>query len=135
MIEADLASVVEVFLASFNAIGEEWTHQTAQKQVEESFRGDCHFVACVEEEIVGCALGFLMTREHGTDLFVDVIAILPTFQYQKIGTQLWVELVAYAQHNRLHGLRLLANKNLNSFGWYTRMGFMESGWIELHKEL
>ena len=135
MTEADLPAVTQVFLVCFNAAGEEWSLETAQKQVKESFAGDCHYVACVGEQIVGCVLGFPMTREQGTDLFIDVIAILPEFQYQKIGTQLWSEAVAYAKRHQLHGLRLLANRSFSSFAWYQRMGFSESGWVELHKAL
>ncbi|OGK13253.1 hypothetical protein A3A93_00545 [Candidatus Roizmanbacteria bacterium RIFCSPLOWO2_01_FULL_38_12] len=39
----------------------------------------------------------------------------------------------YAKDNKFINIRLLTNPHLNSFVWYKKMGFIESGWIEVFK--
>ena len=76
-----------------------------------------------------------LTREKGIEAFVDSICVLPDHQHQGVGKQLWDKLTQQAKDNGYAAIRLLTNPRLNSYKWYKEMGFRESGWIEVFKEL
>ena len=135
MKEEQLDDVANIFLSSFNDLGEGWTFETSRKNIEEGFFGDCHYVARIDGKIVGFILAIPLTRELGQELFVSSIAILPEFQNQGIGKQLWDKMESFGKENKFVAIRLLTNPHLKSFDWYKEMGFEESGWIEAFKKI
>lgn len=135
MIDDEIDEVTDVFLAVFNHVGEGWTREAARKHIKENFFDTCHFVARYDDKILGFIMAIPLTRENGREVFIDSIAVLPEYQHTGIGKMLWDTLNAYALENKCIGIRLLANRKLKSFDWYSKMGYRESGWIELFKEV
>lgn len=107
----------------------------AKKRVEADMFDDCHFIAKADEKIVGFLLGISLIFEQGTSLFVDAICVLPEFQNKGIGTKLWKEMEEYAKEKKHNAIRLQTNPNWDSFSWYKKMGYEESGWIEVFKKI
>lgn len=135
MREEQLDTIASVFLSAFNNIEEEWTFETARKNVEEGFFGDCHFVALIDEKIVGFILAIPLTREFGIELLVTSIGVLPEYQNKGIGQQLWDKMESYGKERKFTAIRLLTNPHFKSFNWYKKMGFKESGWVEAFKKI
>ncbi|HVZ67554.1 MAG TPA: GNAT family N-acetyltransferase [Patescibacteria group bacterium] len=135
MTTEDLNQVADVFLQVFNALGENWGKESATKHVNENFSGDSHFVAKINNRIIGFIMAIPLTREKGTELFVDSIAILPDYQHKGVGQKLWDKIEESSKDGEYVAIRLLANKQLKSFNWYKSLGYQESGWIELYREL
>jgi ribosomal protein S18 acetylase RimI-like enzyme len=135
MRETDLAEVVKIFVDTFNASGEHWSHEFAAENIKEGFFGKCHYIALVDKKIVGFILAIPLTRELGTELFVASIAVIPEYQNQGVGQLLWDKMESYAQENKFAAIRLLTNPNFKSYKWYKQMGFKESNWIEVFKPL
>ncbi len=135
MTEYDIKDVAHVFMTSFNHVGEQWTFETALAHVSQNFFGNAHWVAKENDKIVGFIMGIILTREHGTELFIDSVAVLPEYRGRRVGSGLWSLAEQYVSEQKLHGIRLLANQTLKSFEWYTQMGFTKSGWVELEKSL
>lgn len=135
MTEAHLDDVAKVFMAAFNAVGEDWSYETARQNISENFFEDVHFVAKIDDQIVGFIMGIPLTREKGLELFLSSVAILPEYQHQGIGKLLWEKMVSLVKEKKYVGIRLLTNPHLKSFKWYKEMGFKESGWIEVFNEL
>lgn len=131
----DLERVAEIFLAAFNGVGEHWSRETALQHICESFFDQFHYVAMSDREIVGFILAIPLIREKGKELFIDTIAVLPEFQNKGIGKMLWEKITVEAKNNNLVGIRLLSNPHLASFNWYKKIGFKESGWIEVFNKI
>jgi len=133
MSRKQLDEVVDLFFNTFTQVGEEWNRENAKKHIEESFFGECHFVAKEKNKIIGVLLAFPLTKVAGTELFIDTIAVRPDYQKMGIGTMLINKAFEYV---RLHGfvaVSLQANKKLQSYHWYKSLGLSETGWIELIK--
>lgn len=135
MTEEHLDNVAKVFMTTFNAVGENWSYENARQNISENFFDDVHFVAKIDDKIVGFLMGIPLTREKGLEFFLSSIAILPKYQYQGIGKLLWEKMLSVAKEKKYVGIRLLTNPHLESYNWYKEMGFTESGWIEVFKEL
>ncbi|MDA1061247.1 MAG: GNAT family N-acetyltransferase [bacterium] len=133
MKEVDLKEVSQVFKESFNSVSENWSDQSSFEHVKQNFFGDSHWVYRENGKIIGMLMSIVLIREHGPELFIDSVAVLPKFQKKGIGKELWSKAVEYAKANNLHAIRFLSNKNLKSYEWYKSMGYEESGWIELFK--
>lgn len=133
MEKSDLKEVGEIFYNTFNSVGEPWTKVTSQQYVKENYHGDCHFVALLDKKIIGMLMAIPLTREKGTELFIDSIVVLPEYQKTSIGKKLWKKANVYAKDNHFTGIRLLTNPQLESFNWYKKMGYKKSGWIEVYK--
>ncbi|MEK7500411.1 MAG: GNAT family N-acetyltransferase [Patescibacteria group bacterium] len=128
-----LDEVAELFFVTFTRVGEEWTHENARKHVDESFFGECHFVAKEKNKIIGMLLAFPLTKVAGTELFIDTIAVSPDYQKMGIGTMLINKAFEYAKLRGFVAVSLQANKKLQSYNWYKSLGLSETGWIELIK--
>jgi ribosomal protein S18 acetylase RimI-like enzyme len=131
----DSNEVKDVFMAAFNAAGEHWSDEAAMEHVRENYGGDAHWVVREEGKIVGFLMAVFAARENGKELFVDAVAVLPEKQKRGIGKVLWEKAVLYAEEKNQGGIRLVANPNFQSYGWYVAMGFEPSGWVELSKRL
>ena len=136
MKKSDLDQTAKVFHLAFNDAGENWPVANAKKHVEENFLGGkCHFVAVIDNKIVGLLLGITSTREPGKEIFLDTIAVLPRWQNKGIGERLWQRMIKFLKTNKFTGIRLTANREFKSFNWYRQKGFKESGWIEVYKKI
>lgn len=133
MVDADLEEVSQIFVEAFNHEGESWGQKTAQNHVKENFFGEAHFVAKLDGEIVGFVIAFPLTRETGLELFIDSIAVLPEHQHKGIGKALWEKLMEHVDEQNFSAVRLLSNEHLSAYRWYKKMGFRESGWVELYR--
>jgi ribosomal protein S18 acetylase RimI-like enzyme len=133
MTKEDFPKIVGIFKDAFNALGEEWTDETATGHVTENFFEEAAWIAESEGEIVGFLMAALAVREKGTELFIDNVVVSPKWQGQGIGKLLWQQAEAYVSKTGLVGIRLLANRSFASYGWYEEMGFEKSGWIEMFK--
>lgn len=134
MEERDIKAVVELFKEVFNSDGENWSKETAKGHVKQNFFGDSHWVAEMNNQIVGFLMGIVLTREKGDELFVDSIVVKNSIQKKGVGKRLWEKAEEYVKERELKGIRLLANPHFSSFNWYKKMGYKKSGWIELYKE-
>lgn len=130
----DLKEVANLFLEVFNNSGESWTYESAYSHVEQNFFGDVHWCAFDENKMVGMMMGLVLTREQGDDLFLDSAVVLPEYQNKGIGKKLWQKAEDFVKENKLQGIRFLANPSWSSYKWYKKMGFKESGWIEMYKK-
>lgn len=135
MKKEDIDEVANVYMKVFNLVGEHWTLEIARKHIESNFVGDCHFVAKIEDKIVGLIMGSPLAFERGFSLYVDAVAVLPDYQNDGIGSHLWEKMESYAKNNDYNTISLLANPKLKSFDWYKEMGYEESGWIEVSKKI
>jgi ribosomal protein S18 acetylase RimI-like enzyme len=134
---SDTPAVAQIYVTAFLAIGENWSMENATKHVEEAvFANDCHYVAVDNsDKIVGFLLAFPSTTVGGTELFIDTIAVLPAYQGAGVGRDLMNTAIDYAQRHRLVAISLSAKPGLASCTWYQKLGFQESGWVEMYKTL
>lgn len=116
--------------------GEEWSLKTGRDYVSENL-GDCSFVAVDEQipKIVGFCLGSVATFEKGPELLIQMIAVQPEDQRSSIGTLLYEKLVEEAKLRNCTGMRLVAKQGHYSYSWYEKIGFKETGYVEMHKSI
>ena len=133
--EKDLEEAAGVFLQTFNSVGETWNEKTSLAHIEENFVMGYSFLAKVGNKAVGVLIALPITRDKGTELFIDTVAVLPEYQAQGVGRAMMEKATKLAKEKGLVALRLLASPSLKSFDWYKKLGFEESGWIEIFKEI
>ena len=133
--ETDHQRAADIFYEVFgpDGVGEKWTKETSLSHIKENtFNSTYNFYVEKEGKIVGILIAFPLSREEGADLFIDTIALIGSEQRNGIGKMLWEKVEEVAKENKLNGIRLLANSNLDSFQWYKKMQLKETGWIELY---
>lgn len=133
--KSDIDHISKVFMETFNSSGENWNIQASKKHVNDYLTGNSQWGAYYNTKLIGILLAVETAIEDKTMLFIDTVAVLPEYQKKEVGTKLWNEMGKYIKENDLNGIRLLANKDFKSYSWYKKLGFMESGWIELYKTL
>jgi predicted N-acetyltransferase YhbS len=136
--EQDIPECGQVFLEVFgpNGCGERWTLETSLKNIADN-TGDKNycFVAIADEKIVGMILAFPVAREANTDIFIDTICVLSSYQGQHLGKSLLNAVKEVAKENNAQFVRLLGNPKFLSFDWYKKIGMVPSGWVELEKKI
>lgn len=134
----DIPECAKIFYEIFgpNGCGESWTPDTCLKQVEEnSTHKEYCFVATEGEKIIALILAFPITREMNTDIFIDTLGVLSSFQGQHIGSRLLKKVSDLGKDNGAKYIRLLANKKFISYDWYASKGMKPSGWVELEQAI
>lgn len=129
----ELDVYAKVFVEVFNASGENWSLNSSKTHILENIGEKTSWGAFDGEELVGMLIAKPSAIENNTMLYVDTVAVLPSYQHKGIGKLLWQQLEEYIEDKDIQGIQLLANKEFDSYKWYKDMGFAESGWIELYK--
>ena len=135
MKESDLEEVAKIFCTVFNEEGENWTEESSKSHVVQNYFGEAHFVAKENNNIIGMIMGIPLTRELGTEILIDSLVVLREYRGKGIGKKLFSKILEYAKKEKYKGVRFLANPEFNSFKWYKKMKYKESGWVELFKEI
>ena len=132
MSKKHIKAVGNLFFQAFGPkeLGEPWIVENSQKHIEENFSKGSSWVVIDNNAVVASLISSLATFEKGTELFVYTIVVKSDYRNKGIGTKLIQKAMQFAKKNKLVGIRLLSNPELESFKWYQSMGFNESGWKE-----
>ncbi|MDD3647918.1 MAG: GNAT family N-acetyltransferase [Candidatus Dojkabacteria bacterium] len=127
----DIPETVEVFQKAFNSIGQGWSVEGSRAYVEEHQKCTCKLVAEIKSQIVG----FIIGDKDVDTLFVHSIGVNPENMQQGIGKALWDAAQKQAKEKGLNELRLIADPKSIAYAWYKRLGFTETGWVEMGKQI
>ena len=131
----DLPKVVSTYIKVFSNEGEQWTEESALKHIKQNYQKDSSWIVKQEDQVVGFCFAILQTREKGDELYIDSIGVLPEYQHKGIGKILLDRAEKYAAEKQVSELRLAANPDWESFGWYKKHSFNKTGWVDMFKEL
>jgi L-amino acid N-acyltransferase YncA len=133
----DLPVVSSIFIDSFNnsPVHEKWTPESSIIFLKEHYKKGLCFVAKENSIIIGAMIGHTATLDQGVMYYVDAIFMNSDRKNNGFGEQLLNKVTEFAKENKITSIQLIANAKLQSYSWYKRLGFEESGWIELVKTL
>lgn len=133
---SDLTRAVDLFVRVFNGppLYEKWTVEIAKQHILDTDQRLAYAALNESNQLIGIILGFYLHQENGKWIFVDTIVVDTESQNQGAGSELLKQYNKLVDQENLRGLRLVSNVRLHAFEWYKRLGFEESGWIELKKE-
>lgn len=135
MAEADIKEVSTVMRTVFNEQGDDWSEEISLQEVQENFQGDANFVARDGERIVGSVIAYPISIESERGMYVDTFVVLGEYRGKGVGKLLWNKVEEYAKKNSYKFINVLANPKWSSYDLYKRMGFKESGWVDLYKRV
>lgn len=126
---SDFESTAYVMREAFNSVGQDWDQAASEKLIREAAANAHVLVAKIDGEIVGMAI-VEMKPDH---LFVDAIGVLPAQKGQGVGTALWKYIEKFAHEKGMDDIKMIADPKSLAFGWYQKLGFKPTGWVELEK--
>ncbi len=132
---ADIEKVAEVYRTVFTHEGEEWSQESAVRNIIQHLSEGTAWKALAEGEVVGFCLALPLTRELGNELYIDSIGVLSKYQNKGIGASFLQKAEEYVVQNNFAGIRLTGNPKWNSFRWYEKNNFKETGWVDLFKKI
>lgn len=118
-----------VMKAAFNYVHQGWTDETSSQFIRESLSATLPLVARIDGQIVG----ILVAEKKVNDLVVDAIGVLPSHMGKGVAKKLWKAAEAFAQKKRLENIKMIADPKSPAYQWYKRMGFKDTGWVEIMK--
>lgn len=94
MTEEDILRVIPLYIAYYNATGDEWTEETVYKQIHPVWSREDAMCLIAEEQgkAVGFLMGYFETYYDLTAYYLAEIVVAREFQNQGLGTQFMLEL-------------------------------------------
>lgn len=131
----DIPQATDVFYKAFNAVGEKWTKEIAEKRIRQYFDPEKCWVAVYDNRIVGVLTSKLDNVLDHQELYIDIIAVDPEEHRKGIGKLLINTSEKYAISIGLNYIWLTASNELPSYNWYIKTGFKRTNWNVLSKKL
>ncbi|PIY16967.1 hypothetical protein CO112_01940 [Candidatus Dojkabacteria bacterium CG_4_9_14_3_um_filter_150_Dojkabacteria_WS6_41_13] len=121
----------KVFQEAFNYVGQNWSETESIKYVERIAKYACSYVAILE----GAAVGIIAADIKDDHLFVDAIGVSPKHMKEGIATLLWNQAKSFAKQSNISIIKMIADPKSLAYSWYEKLGFSETGWVELLLEI
>lgn len=131
----ELKDAAEIFVESFNSVGEMWNLETALKRLEASFDPEYYFGAFIDGIMVAMLAAKLDYVTDHKELYIDIFAVSPTQQGKHIGKSFLDKIETFAKEKGLSTIWLQANTELPSYDFYIKNGFNDSHWVAIYKNL
>lgn len=131
----DIVKAAEIFRTAFNSVGEKWSTPTAVKRLEQYYSPKTCWVAEIDSQIVGLLTAKVDNVWDHQELYIDIIAVDPMQHKSGIGSKLLQTAEDYAKSHELKAVWLTSSSKIPSFNWYLKIGFRETSWKVLVKEL
>src|SRR5260221_11084123 len=138
MLNDDIQVVSSLYVEVFNnnlPIPENWTTETAAARIKKTFESGFSFIAKDNDSIIGALIGYKSIFDTGEIYDIDTLIVRKDYSHKGIGKKLFEEAIQVAKAHKITNIHLLAHAQLESFQWYKKLGFKESGWVELVKTL
>jgi len=129
-----LDDMAQLFVKEYSEKEAEWDKKTAERYLlndTETTPDYCYAAIDQNEKCIGAIFCRLDPYYKGNLLFIDSLQVHSDFRKQGIAAALLKEVVKICKNNKINGIHLLAD-NTKDFpkGWYKKIGFEETGWIE-----
>lgn len=133
----DIETVADIMIDAFNnsPVKEQWTKESGNAHLQEVFHEEWSLVARLDGQIVGGLVGGYEIYDYGKAFFVDTLVVKKEYRGNGIGTALLTKAIEVGKERGCKTIELLANAKLQSFTWYKKLNFDESGWVEMVKTL
>lgn len=137
MTKNDIPQVADIVVNTFSKapLNESLNVKNMVKHLSEEFSAEYSFVAKENDVIIGALVGNVYPGDEKPTYHIDMLVVEETKRDHGIGDQLFSKAQETAKFHNIHLLDLDANPKLRSFNWYKRLGFSESGWVDLEKTI
>ncbi len=134
-----LDEMAALFALSFSEPGREFDLPTAKAYLERSYRDDPSYSLMAvtdDEEIMGAIFCSITPYYRSQILLVDVLQVKKKYRAHGVGKKLLAEAIRKAKEAGCFGVHFLADERV-SFpkGWYERLGFEKTHWVEYEAAL
>lgn len=114
---------------------EKWEKEILLKKLKDMLSFMKCFVAVINKEIAGVIFFYLYEWDGGKRCYIEDLAVDKKFRQNGIAKELIKKVEQYLLKNNVKTIMLDVNKKANAFKLYESLGFVESDYIKLKKNL
>ena len=135
--QIEIDAIAKILKDEFNKkpYEEGWTLKTADLKIKYYFQKATIKVALIDNEIVGFLVYTLEPTSNGAWARIKELAVNSEFQDKGVGSRLISDFEREAKVQKINRIVLETYKIAPAYGFYKKLGYVESGMIELFKEL
>ncbi len=123
----EIDRIANVMQQAFNSVNQDWTERSSKAFVREVFNMSCNLVA----KMNGTIVGFIVANKQSDNLFVYAIGVKPNEMRKGVAKKLWERAMQYCKENNLYKVKMISNPKSQAYQWYKKLGFVDTGWVEL----
>ncbi len=124
-----LQEIVNSFTESFP----EWTEESAKSYLEQAcvLNKDLSYMVTENGKCLGAIFCKLGPDKKGKSIIIEALQVVKNFRNKGVGKKLLEKVSEEAKLIGADSVSMLAQQDTNSFAWYQKVGFKETGWVEL----
>ncbi len=132
----DLRDAVKIFMEEYKKYpyNEKWTKERAVKKIKNYFKGKV-YIADAKKEIAGFIIVETFTWDTEDRGIIAELIVSSKYQGQGIGRKLIETAEEYFRKKGIEKIILSANKKAKASGFYHKLNYEPTGYVELIKEL
>jgi ribosomal protein S18 acetylase RimI-like enzyme len=125
--EGDITETAQVSTTAFNFVNQGCTEKESLEYIKRVFLFDFNYVAKENGEI----LGFIIAQSREDHIYIDAIAVHPNNMNRGIGKLLLNNVLKLGKEKGFKFFKMTADPKSIAYSWYSKIGFKETGWVEL----
>jgi ribosomal protein S18 acetylase RimI-like enzyme len=125
--KVNLKEAAIVMMKAFNTVNQGWTEEASVEYTRRILKYSCSYIAVDNDK----AVGFLAADIREDHVYIDAIGVLPEYMGQGIAKYLFNVALQHAKENKVELLKMTADPTSIAYQWYMKLGFKETGWVEL----
>ncbi len=133
MTENDFEKCADIIFTEFNKQGEGFTKDTALGRVKDTFVSGLALCAEEDGKVIGLVLATQCIYAKGKYVWIEELAVVEKFQKKRIGKNLMQKLEKTAKQKGINVISL--NTRIKNCSFYKKIGFKETGYVHIEKEL
>lgn len=134
-----LDPMTKLFMDIYNDPEHPWTYKSSKQALLDDITSDPEFCFAALNHEGTCIGAIFCTTEpyyDGTRIFINSLQIDPAYRGQRVGTRLLNAALKKAKDKDIAYIGLLADNNKNfPKGWYEKLGFKQTGWMEFEAKI
>lgn len=127
----EVADIALVMREAFNSVDQNWDEAGSISYIKSHFGSSFNKVARNGSKIIG----IIIADKKDNHLFIDAIGVLPDFMGQGVAKQLWSAALEYGKAENLDSIKMITDPKSVDYQWYLKLGFNDTGWVEMEKKI
>lgn len=127
---------MEDITASFVCSYSDWSCDSAHQYLSNAIMASpdfCFATVNEKDELMGAIFCKICPCCNGSMLIIESLQVIENFRNQKVGTSLIFHAINKARKHKIKKIGLMAfNKDPFPISWFKKIGFTETGWVELN---
>lgn len=131
--------MAELFAKTYSVPGYEWDTKTSRGYLERDYKyypDYCYMALDDDSKIMGAVFCMVDPYFKSKMLLVDSIQVKEKYRKRGVAKKLLLTVFEKAKSEKFHGVHFLVDETLDfPRGWYEKLGFKKSSWVEYEADM